>query len=211
MTTSSTPPREQYATNGVTVAFTIHFSFFDDTDVKAIFVSSTGVETVFTINADFTVSGGSGAGGVPAGGTLTCSVAPATGGILTIYREIPFTQESDYVEDDPLPADQMESDFDRSVMRDQQLQDAVDRALVAPVTTPPGFSGVLPIPEADLLIGWNSAGTAMENKTVEQLGVVTLADEDTAMAAVSATVVTTPVSIARAIRAAKLSAFTLSR
>src|SRR3954468_7540259 len=111
MTVSSTVNRDQYATDGVTTAFTIHFPFFDDTDINAIFVTSGGVSTTWALNADFTVTGGDGSGG-----TLTASAAPATGGTLTVYRDIPFTQEDDYVEDDPLPADTLEGGFDRAVI-----------------------------------------------------------------------------------------------
>jgi hypothetical protein len=39
MTVSSTTNREQYSTDGATTAFTIHFPFFEDTDVNAIFVA----------------------------------------------------------------------------------------------------------------------------------------------------------------------------
>lgn len=161
MTVSSTINREQYATDGVTVAFTIHFPFFNDTDVNAIFVSSGGASTTFVLNTDFTVTGGDGAGG-----TLTCMVAPVTGGTLTIYREIPFTQEDDYVEDDPLPADTLEGGFDRAAMRDQQLLDGQDRALTLPVTISASVSGAVPEPEADTVLGWNAAGDALENKTL---------------------------------------------
>jgi hypothetical protein len=160
MTVSSTINREQYATNGVTTAFTIHFPFFQASDVNAIFVASGGAETVLALDADFTITGGSGAGGM-----LTTSVAPASGGTLTIYRDIPFTQEDDYVEDDPLPADTLEHGFDRAAMRDQQLKDAQDRALTFPVTTPAGASTDVPAPAPDKYLGWNSAGTALENKT----------------------------------------------
>lgn len=162
MTVSSTLNREQYATNGVTAAFTIHFPFFNDTDVNAIFVDALGNVTTLALNADFTVSGGGGAGG-----SLIATAAPAAGGTLTIYREIPFTQEDDYVEDDPLPADTLEGGFDRAVMRDQQLKDSQDRALTFPVTIAPGVSAVLPNPQADAVLGWNSAADGLENKALE--------------------------------------------
>src|SRR3954466_4380137 len=98
MTVSSTINREQYTTNGVTTAFTIHFPFFNDTDVNAIFVDAGGVETALALGADFSVSGGAGAGGAL---TTAGAMSPlASGGTLTLYREIPFTQEDDYVEDD---------------------------------------------------------------------------------------------------------------
>lgn len=160
MTVATTTNREQYATDGVTVEFTIHFPFFDDTDVNAIFVDSTGASTTLALSTDFTVSGGDGAGG-----TLTTTVAQANGGTLTVYRDIPFTQESDFVENDPLPADTLEAGLDRAAMRDQQLKDALDRALVLPVTATTS-GGVVPSPEADKLLGWNSAGDALENKDI---------------------------------------------
>lgn len=161
MTVSSTVNREQYATNGVTTAFTIHFPFFNDTDVNAIFVDASGNATVLALNADFTVSGGGGAGG-----SLVATLAPANGGTLTVFRQIPFTQEDDYVEDDPLPADTLEGGFDRAVMRDQQLKDAQDRALTFPVTIDTGVSAVLPLPAADRVLGWNTTADALENKNL---------------------------------------------
>lgn len=164
MTVSSTTNREQYATDGVTTAFTIHFPFFNDTDVNAIFVTVAGGSTTLALNTDFSATGGDGAGG-----TLTTAgaLSPlAAGGTLTIFREIPFTQEDDYVEDDPLPADTLEGGFDRAAMRDQQLKDAQDRALTFPVTIDPGVSAELPSPSGDTYLGWNSAGDALENKTL---------------------------------------------
>jgi len=162
MTVSSTVNREQYATNGVTTAFTIHFPFFNDTDVHAVFVDVAGNATPLSLNADYTVAGGGGAGG-----SLVTTLAPAGGGTLTLYRELAFTQEDDYVEDDPLPADTLEGGFDRAVMRDQQLKDASDRALTFPPTIPPGVSAELPNPQANTLLGWNSTADGLENKVLE--------------------------------------------
>jgi hypothetical protein len=172
MTVSSTINREQYATNGVTTAFTIHFPFFNDTDVRAIFVDALGNATPLSLNADFSVTGGGGTGG-----SLIAAPPPAAGGTLTIYREIPFTQEDDYVEDDPLPADTLEGGFDRAVMRDLQLKDGQDRALTFPVTIPPGVSAVLPDPLGGKLLGWSADGLALENKDVALQGAVTNATE----------------------------------
>jgi hypothetical protein len=177
MTVSSTVNREQYATNGVTTAFTIHFPFIIETDVNAIFVTSGGVSTTLALNTDFTVSGGLGSGG-----TLTMMSAPATGGTLTIYRDLDFTQETHYVEDDPLPADSLEGDIDRSVMRDQQLQDGQDRALTFPVTIGASVSAVLPNPSADAYLGWASDGLSLENKTLSAIGVLVKASNPQAVA-----------------------------
>jgi hypothetical protein len=52
-------------------------------------------------------------------------------------------------------------------MRDQQLKDGQDRALTYPVTIAPGVSAVLPNPQADAVLGWNSAADGLENKALE--------------------------------------------
>jgi hypothetical protein len=187
MTVSSTINREQYATNGVTTAFTIHFPFFNDTDVNAIFVDAMGDATALTLNTDFTVSGGGGTGG-----SLVATTAPAGGGTLTIYRDIPFTQEDDYVEDDPLPADTLEGGFDRAAMRDQQLKDGQERALSFPVTVAPDVLAELPTPSADQFLGWASDGKSIVNRTIAGVGVVVKATNGQAVAGSNDTDYMTP-------------------
>jgi hypothetical protein len=44
------------------------------------------------------------------------------------------------------------------VIRDQQLQDGQDRALTFPVTIAAGVSSELPLPSADLVLGWKLRG-----------------------------------------------------
>jgi hypothetical protein len=190
MTVSSTINREQYATNGVTTAFTIHFPFFNDTDVNAILVDAWGNAATLVLNTDFTVTGGGGAGG-----SLTTTLPLAAGGTLTLYREIPFTQEDDYVEDDPLPADTLEGGFDRAVIRDQQLKDAQDRALTFPVTIAAGVSAVLPNPLGDAFLGWNAAGDGLANKVLPG-GTTIYAQIDATQEGLSAVEAVTPDGLA---------------
>jgi len=173
MTVSSTISREQYATDGVSAVFTIHFPFFDDTDVNAVFVNASGVASTLTLATDFTVAGGGGAGGTL---TTTGTASPlAAGGALTIYRDIPYTQEDDYVENDPLPADTLESGLDRAAMRDQQLLDAVGRAVSLPVTIDPSVSAVLPNPSPLLFLRWNATGNALELVSIAATGATSAA------------------------------------
>jgi hypothetical protein len=81
-------------------------------------------------------------------------------------------------------------------MRDQQLQDAADRALTLPVTTDTAVSSELPAPVADLYLGWNASADAIENKNPANLGVIGLASAATAKAAISISEALTPASIA---------------
>jgi|AraplaMF_Col_mMF_1032025.scaffolds.fasta_scaffold00039_111 hypothetical protein len=202
MTVSSTINREQYATDGVATAFAIHFPFFDDTDVNAVYVDALGSATPLALNADYTVSGGGGAGG-----TLNAMLAPASGGALTIYREIPFVQEDDYVEDDPLPADTLEGGFDRAVMRDQQLKDAQNRALTFPVTIDAAVSAELPSPQADRLLGWKADGSGLENKSLPA-GTAVYASFASTNAGLSQAEAVTPFALASSNLAAEVHAAT---
>ncbi len=88
---------------------------------------------------------------------------------ITIERAIPYTQTDDYVEGENILAATVETAFDKSVIRDQQLRDSINRTLKLPSTTT--FSGSLDVPEpvASKIIGWNSAGTALENKSLADI------------------------------------------
>jgi hypothetical protein len=157
MTVSSTINRVQYATDGVTTAFAISYAFYESTDINAIFVGSDGTQTVLAPSTDYSVAGGAGSNG-----TLTTNTALPVG-VLTIYRDIPFTQESDYVENDPFPADRAENDYDRAAMRDQQLLDAAARSLSYPVTVDPAVSAELPAPAGGKFLGWRSDEKGLQN------------------------------------------------
>jgi hypothetical protein len=191
MTVSTVLNREQYATDGVTTAFPIHFPFLDDGDVNAIYVPAGGSETPLVAAADFTVSGGNGAGG-----TLTTAAPLPAGGTLTLYRSIAFTQDDNYVENDPLPASTLEGGFDRAAMRDQQLQDGLARAIMLPVTIDPAVSAVLPRPQPSLFLRWNAAGTALELAALGDAGTVTSASIAATRAGVSAAEFVTPDGLA---------------
>lgn len=126
MTVSTDTNKVKFAGNGVTVAFSFPNKFFKDTDLEVrLRVDATEVETVQTLTTDYTVTGA----GLDAGGTVTMVVAPATGESLIIRRILPLTQESDFVTQDPFPAEVVEEDHDRSVMLSQQLEEKQDRAL----------------------------------------------------------------------------------
>ena len=185
MTVSTTTSREQYATDGATTAFTIHFPFFDDTDVNAIFVDGAGNATTLALATDFTVTGGSGTGG-----TLATIATLAGGGTLTLFRAIPFTQDDDYVEDDPLPADTLEGGFDRAAMRDQQLLDATSRALTFPETINPNVSGVVPAPVAGNFLKFSDDGLSIESAGLPSGTAVYASTADTNLGTSSAEAVT---------------------
>lgn len=186
MTVSSTTNRKTYAGDDATTSFgTSPVVFFDSGDLTVIVVTdSTGAETTLTENTNYTVSGGSGSTGtVDLSGGSSPHGALLTGTTLVILREMSLVQELDLVNNDLSDAETLEDQLDKTIMLIQQLDEQIGRSILLP----PGsaFSDLaIPSPTANYLLGWNSAGTALENKlaadidlTVITAFVTTLVDD----------------------------------
>ena len=157
MTISIETAKVQHFGNGATTIFVVPFYFFDDSHL-AVYTLSGSTETLLTLGADYTVTGA----GVPAGGSVTLTVAPADGVVVTIARDVPVTQETDYVPNDPFPADSHEDAIDKLTMICQQLSEAMDRTLRLAISVS-GVSTLLPPPESKAIIGWTEDETALRN------------------------------------------------
>ncbi|MCP4488990.1 MAG: hypothetical protein GY820_17010 [Gammaproteobacteria bacterium] len=156
MTVSTETARVQYDGNDVTVEFAIPFYFFEDADV-AVYLD----DTLKTLTTHYTVADE----GEPSGGTLTMLTAPATGETLTILRGVAFTQGTDYVENSSFPADSHEDAIDRLTMMAQQLQEEIDRAVVASPSSTATIT--LPDPDAGAVMKWNDTEDGLENSTID--------------------------------------------
>lgn len=154
-----------YAGAGTTGPFTVGFRFLSNSHLQVIRTSTTGVDATLVLSTDYTVTG---AGGTS--GTVTLIVALAVGESLTIIRDVPFTQEADYVNGDSFPAESHEDALDLLTMQTQQLKDGLDRSLTLPATAV-GVNTELPEAEALSLIGWNNSGDALQNYDAGSLGV----------------------------------------
>lgn len=132
MTVSSEVNSVSYAGNGTTTVFAIPYYFLENSHIRAIRRSSAGAETVLVINVDYTLTGA----GVQAGGTLTATVAPATGTTLVITRSVPATQETDYPANDPFPSSSHERALDKLTMIAQQNVSGLKSAIRVPDTDP---------------------------------------------------------------------------
>lgn len=141
MTIASTTNRVSYAGNGSTTVFSFPYYFLQNADLVVVKRdNTTGVETTQTITTNYTITGA----GVPAGGSVTMLAAPASGETLIIYRSPAATQDLDLVENDPMPAEEIEERFDKLTMISQRLKDRLDRAVTLSDGFSPTFSGVLP-------------------------------------------------------------------
>lgn len=117
MTLASPDNVISYSANGVQTVFPVPFYFLDDADLYVYTITAANVPTLKAITTDYTVSGA----GDQAGGDVTFLVAPAAGLTVRIYRFAPFTQGTDYVENDPFPAETHERAIDKLTMLCQQL------------------------------------------------------------------------------------------
>ena len=131
MTLSTEAFKLSYNGDGAQTAFAVTFPFFQNAHVEAILRDANGTETVWEQGIDYTLSGGEGAAG-----TLTATVAPATGEVLVIRRDVPLTQETDYPEGGPFPSASHEDALDFARMVDQQQQEQLDRAFKVPASDP---------------------------------------------------------------------------
>jgi len=133
MTVSSTTSKVIYTGNGSASVFAYPFKIYEDADLVVTKVTiSTEAETDLTLTTDYTVSGA----GEDGGGNVTL-VAGALSALykLVIRRVLDLKQETDYVENDPFPAETHEEVADRVVMIAQQLQEQVDRAVLSGVAS----------------------------------------------------------------------------
>lgn len=125
MTISSTTSKNQYVASGSNPTFTYTFKIYDEADIRVL-----SDDTVNTLS-DYVVTGV----GNSAGGTIVFNVNPVASTIVTLKRNEPLTQEIEYVEGDDFPAESHEQGLDRSAIRDQFLQEQIDRALLLPEST----------------------------------------------------------------------------
>jgi hypothetical protein len=171
MTVSTTINKVSASGDGTTHIFSYTFKIFADTDLQVVVRDSSGVETTQVLNTDYVVTGAnSDSGGTVlfkfnTGNTSDSNYAttehrPQSGETVTITRIVPLTQVTDYVANDPFPADAHETALDRLTFIVQQIQEEVDRCIKASPTNTinsTAFS-IGAVARADRLFGFDSAG-----------------------------------------------------
>ena len=130
MTVSSTTTKVSYSGDGSTTVFAYSFKIFADADLRVIERASDGTETVKSLTTHYTVSGA----GTDSGGNVTFGTAPASGVTVIIKRNLTLTQGTDYVANDPFPAESHEQALDRLTFIAQGIQEELDRTIKASET-----------------------------------------------------------------------------
>lgn len=162
MTISSTTRKAgPFPGNGVTVALPFTFKVFTAADVLAVqAVTATGVETTLALGTDYTVSLNADQDTTP-GGTLTLVTAHATGTTVTLTTQIENTQGTDLTNLGGFYPKVINDALDRATIQIQQLAEKLSRVLTFGISS--GASGTLPNPSPLSVLGWNAAGTALQN------------------------------------------------
>ena len=119
MTINSQTNKVIYTGNGVATEFAIPFSFLERDHIKV----RQKLGDIQTERDDWEIRGGN----------LVFQTAPETGAEIAVIREVPLTQETDYRENEILPAETLERDFDKLTMQVQQLKEQIDRAVTVDV------------------------------------------------------------------------------
>ena len=153
-TVGSPTARIQYQGNGTNTTFAYPFYVIEADDITVILTDGNGVETVQTLNTDYSVTGA----GNESGGNVIFASAPSGTETVTIVRDVEITQETDYVANDPFPAATHEAALDKLTMIAQQHKEALDRTIKLPRSASSSVNTELPPPEAMKVIGWDSGG-----------------------------------------------------
>lgn len=125
MSVSSTDNQVIYTGSGTTGPFDFDFKCFVSSDllVQKLTIATEAIVDL-TETTDYSVT-------IDEDGTghIDTVVAVTSAYKLIITRQLPLTQEVSYVENDKFPSSSHEEALDRAAMRDQQLQEQIDRCV----------------------------------------------------------------------------------
>jgi hypothetical protein len=173
MAVQSDTSRIQYAgNNSTTTSYAVPFVFQENSHLKAVARTAAGVETVVTLTnhtRDGNVNGG----------TVRTAVAVPATSTLTIYREVPITQTTSYIEGGNFPAASHEQALDKLTQIAQQNDRAIDRSIKVPESdSNPTVTLPTSAVRANRVLGFENDGdVTVSNSTMAQIdGAVTAID-----------------------------------
>ena len=125
--------------------------------------ADTELETVLVEDTDYTVAGA----GAPTGGEITLTTALGLDHVLAIRRIRPLTQTWDVRNQGSYLPQRAEDSADHIIMICQQLDAGIKGCVrVSPTVDPSTYSPVLPLPEANTVVGWNADGDGLQNVSI---------------------------------------------
>ena len=158
MTISTTTIKNSYSANSSTVTFNYTFKIAADTEIEVIIRASDGTETIKSKGTHYNVAGVGNAGGGSV--TFVAQHTPQTNETVVLRRVTPLTQGLDLIENDPMPAENIETAYDKLTAISQELQEQLDRSIkvskTSTITNPEITSDATQ--RAGKLLGFDSSG-----------------------------------------------------
>jgi len=146
-----------YAGNDVTVDFSYTFRIEDKSQLTVYLTDALGAVSILTVDVDYTVAGI----GVDGGGTITMTVAPATGETLFIRSSYSPTQLTDFDSQGGFYPTVHEAAFDKLTFLIQQILDVQDRRtlLFNDNLNRASTLNLIPDPVEGQVLAWQSDGS----------------------------------------------------
>ena len=130
MAVQSDTSRISYAGNNSTsTSYAVPFVFLENGHLKAIAKTSAGVEGIVALTNHTGAAS-------PTGGTVRTAVAVPSTSTLTIYRDVPLTQTTNYAEGGDFPAASHERALDKLTTITQQLDRRINTCVRGSEATP---------------------------------------------------------------------------
>ena len=124
MTVSSLSVKNSYNADNTTTSFAYTFPIHSVNELTVILRAANGTETIQTLTTHYSIVDNG-----AAGGQVNFVTAPATGVAVVLLRDTNLTQETDYISNDPFPAETHEAALDKLTLQQQELQEELNRAL----------------------------------------------------------------------------------
>ena len=151
MTVQDVTPQIDYTLTGI-ADYPFSFEIFEAADIVVVHTALDDSVSTLVLTTDYTVTINP-----DRTGKITMLDLGLTG-TIRVSRNVAYTQESAWVNNDPLDMIVQENAFDKLTMLIQQIREFG-------LDLPPGFPiGVeFPLPEPEKLVGWNATGDNLQN------------------------------------------------
>ena len=150
-----------------TTTFTIDFPFFDLDDINVIITDALGNDTTLTRGTGtntFAVTGTAVDDGFSGGNITLGSVYTSV--TVTVFRDIPVTRTTDFATSGPFNIAALNTELDRIVAIQQELETDISRALILPATDP--LAGIVfpnSTTRANKFLAFDANGNAIASST----------------------------------------------
>ena len=148
--------------NGTASAFPFTFKVFQASDLEVVRLEvSTNVETVLTLNSQYTVTLNVDQDSNPGGTVTLIGGALGSGYTLTLTSDVPYLQPTDLTNQGGFYPDVINDALDRATIQIQQQGVEINRSFRLPISSTANVE--LPNPSANELLGWDSTGQNLTN------------------------------------------------